>query len=307
MNTDVLPIKPDFIALNGTIEFTSKTDPKFYTHNLETITHYMTLVSDYLAPVVGPDHVTLEPAKPIIKLDKTWHKTIKNYFETSSDGAEGNLRDTYASHKLIQLMREDDATLTITYNLMNYTRYEFESGTVTLKPATKNACFVQKSYKTTMHLYDEYSILKYSNVTNATGVIIRGINNYQLARGEVMDEIVKPIIKLQRNQSIVHQNPTKMFNLITDYLNHNAHYKGGLIKTNRYDTIKNLKHWYLTELYKIFDLPDEITKHYKSWAWECQDGGTDYAYKACTYYDLRNTYRVHKNIADELLTHFERK
>lgn len=307
MNTDVLPIKPDFIALNGTIEFASKTDPKFYTHNLETITHYMTLVSDYLAPVMRSDYITLEPAKSIIKLDKTWHKTIKNYFETSSDGAEGDLRDTYASHKLIQLMRENDATLTITYNLMNYTRYEFESGTVTLKPATKNACFVQKSYKTTRHLYDEYSILKYANVTNATGVIVRGINNYQLARGEVMDEIVKPIIKLQRNQSIVHQNPTKMLNLITDYLNHNAHYKGGLIKTGHYDTIKNLKHWYLTELYKLFDLPEELTKHYKAWAWECQDGGTDYAYKACTYYDLRDTYRVHKNMADDLLTRFERK
>lgn len=307
MNKDVLPIKPDFIALNGTINFNSKTDPKFYTHNLETITHYMTLVSDYLAPVVGSDHITLEPAKSIIKLDKTWHKTIKNYFETSSNNAKGNLRDTYASHKLIKLMRDSDATLTITYNLMNYTRYEFESGTITLKPATKNAYFVQKSYKTTMHLYDEYSILKYSNITNATGIIVRGINNCQLARGEVMDEIVKPIIKIQRTQAIVHQNPTKMLNLITDYLNHNEHYKGGLIKAGHYDTIKNLKHWYFTELCNLFDLPNEITKHYKAWAWECQDGGTDYAYKAYSYYDLHNTYCVHKNMADELLTRFERK
>lgn len=296
MNTDVLPIKPDFIALNGTIKFTSKTDPKFYTHNLETITHYMTRVSDYLAPVVGSDHVTLEPTKSIIKTEKNWHKTIKHYFETSSDNAAGNLRETYASHKLIKLMRANNATLTITYNLMNYTRYEFESGTVTLKPATKNACFVQKSYKTTMHLYDEYSILKYSNITNVTGVIVRDITNYQLAYGEVMDKIVKPIIKLQRGQAIVHQNPTKMLNLITNYLNHNEHYKGGLIKTGHYDTIKNLKHWYLTELYKLFDLPDELTKHYKAWAWECQDGGTNYAYKACTYYDLRDTYRMRKNI-----------
>lgn len=307
MDTEVLPIHPDFIALNGTIKFTSKTDPKFYTHNLETITHYMTLVSDYLAPVVGIDHVTLEPVKSIIKTEKNWHKTIKNYFETSSNNTTGDLRETYASHKLIKLMRANNATLTITYNLMNYTRYEFESGTVTLKPATKNAYFVQKSYKTTMHLYDEYSILKCSNITNATGVITRGINNYRLAQSEVMNEIVKPIIKLQRNQSIVHQNPTKMLNLITDYLNHNEHYKGGLIKTGRYDTIKNLKHWYLTELYKLFDLPDELTEHYRAWAWECQDGGTGYAYKACTYYDLRDTYRMHKNMTDDSLTRLERK
>ena len=295
---------PDETMLTGKCYFISKENPDFYQDNLDLITQYMTLVSDHLNPRVNRDGVIFKPSIPIEIQGHLWHKTIKEYFESSSvqDAPSRDLPKTYTSHLLINKMRENNANAVLIYAITNYSGGELISQMLTLKPATKHSYFVLDRYKTNKHLYSEYDILKYHDFDPEIGLVTRKSRLTTQTATIINNQIAHKLhLFLRRDEDITDLKDQYILRDLLDYFNHNVHYKGAILKRGHFDTLANLKHWYYTELYKPLNKYIENTNNYHAKAWQTQKGGTKYAFKAYSYADLTNTFNINKQRQEQKL------
>lgn len=289
-----LPERPDDCILRGDCQFISTEDPNFYQNNLDLITSYMTLVNSRLKPVVYANNIQFESNLPLIKTRRSWHATVKDYFE-SSDKSLTDLPKTYTSHRLIKAMRNANAAVKLNYTIINYSKYELISQTLNLRPAKKNSYLVVKSHKTNKHLYSEYSILKYFDFDENIGIVTRK-SRLTAKTSKIVNQIAHKLrLIMQNEEGIANLKDQDLSNALLNYFNHNIHYKGAVIEYGHFDNLQNLHHWYYSELYKLLNkYIDQDTCDYRLKAWRTQKGGTKYAFKAYSYADLKGTFNINK-------------